>query len=99
MANIRSLKKEIDKKVYQVISDCFTFSALHPDEKADDISAIVSDAVRLRNELIHRVNNHSKEADSKGVKDHYQMVKKDLGVGVDKLFERLSSKLKKKKKK
>lgn len=98
MANIRSIKKEIDNKVYEVLSDCFTFSALHPDEKNEDITAIVSDAVNLRNELIHRVNNPSKETDSKGIKSHYQAIKKDLDVGVDKLFEQLSSKLKKKKK-
>lgn len=98
MANIRSLKKEIDKKIYQVISDCFTFSALHPDDKVDVISAIVSDAVSFRNELIHRVNNPSKETDPKSIKTHYQMVNKDLNAGIDKLFERLSSVLKKKKK-
>jgi len=98
MANIRSLKKEIDKKIYQVISDCFTFSALHPDDKVDVISAIISDAVSFRNELIHRVNNPSKETDPKSKKTHYQMVNKDLNAGIDKLFERLSSVLKKKKK-
>ena len=25
MANIRSIKKEIDNKIYEVLSDCFTF--------------------------------------------------------------------------
>ncbi len=98
MANIRSLKKEIDNKIYQVISDCNTFSALHPGEKVSDISKIVSDAVRLKSELIHRVNNPSKMSDSKDVSSHYQAIKKDLDGGVDKLFERLSSKLKAKKK-
>lgn len=98
MANIRSLKKEIDNKIYQVISDCFTFSALHPDEKIDDISGIVSDAVSFRNELISRVNNPSKETDPKSKKAHYQKVNKDLNAGIDKFFERLSSLLKKKKK-
>jgi len=98
MANIRSLKKEIDNKIYHVISDCFTFSTLHPDEKIDDISGIVSDAVSFRNELIHRVNNPLKETDSKSKKTHYQKVDKDLNAGIDKLFERLSSSLKKKKK-
>ncbi len=98
MANIRNLKKEIDKRIYLVISDCFTFTALHPDEKIDDISGIVSDAVSFRNEMIHRINSPSKEADSKGIKAHYQMVNKDIDAGVDKLFKRLSSLLKKKKK-
>ena len=98
MANIRSLKRKIDNKIYQVISDCNTFSALHPGEKISEISKIVSDAVSLKTKLIHRVNNPSKESSSKSMKSQYQTVKKDLDAGVDKLFERLSAKLKAKKK-
>ncbi len=98
MASIRELKKEIDSRVYEVLSDCFTFSALHPDNKSDEISEIISDACNLRNDLILRVNNPDREADPKGIKAHYQLVNKDLNTGTDKLFERLSSLSKKKKK-
>jgi len=96
MANIRILKKEIDNQVYQLISDCFTFSELHPDEKAGDLQKIISDACNLRNDLIHRVNNPLTGDASKDNKKHYQSVKKDLSKGVDKLFEKLSSLSKKK---
>ena len=98
MASIRELKKEIDSRVYEVLSDCFTFSELHPDNKSDEISGIISDACNMRNDLIHRVNNPDREADPKGLKAHYQLVNKDLKNGTDKLFERLSSLSKKKKK-
>lgn len=98
MASIRELKKEIDSRIYEVISDCFTFSELHPDNKSDEISGIISDACNFRNDLIHRVNNPDREADPKGKKAHYQLVNKDLDSGADKLFERLSSVSKKKKK-
>jgi hypothetical protein len=98
MANIRVLKKEIDQEIFQVISDCFTFSALHPDEKSEDLSVIISDACTLRNDLIHRVNNREDASDSKAVRVHYQGIRKDLETGVDKLFEQLSSLMKKKKK-
>ncbi len=96
MANIRVLKKEIDRQIYQLISDCFTFSALHPQEKSDNLFRILSDACTLRNDLIHRVNNPAGETDSKIVKAYYQTIRKDLTAGIDKLFERLSSLLKKK---
>ena len=96
MANVRVLKKEIDRQIFQVISDCFTYSALHPDEKAEDLYKIVSDACNLRNDLIHRVNNPSTGDDSKDTRKHYQLVRKDLVTGVDKLFGKLSSLLKKK---
>jgi len=98
MGSIRKLKKEIDSRVYEVISDCFTFSELNPDTKSDEVSGIISDAVNFRNDLMHRVNNPDREADPKGLKAHYQLVNSDLVNGVDKLFNRLSSVSKKKKK-
>jgi hypothetical protein len=98
MGSIRKLKKEIDAKVYELISDCFTYSELYPDKKSDEVASIISDTVHFRNDLIHRVNNPDPAADPKGVKAHYQLIKKDLNAGVDKLCERLSSVSKKKKK-
>ncbi len=98
MGSIRKLKKQIDSKVYEIISDCFTFTEIHPDGKPDDVSGIISDAVNLRNDLIHRVNNPDPAADPKSVKAHYQLINQDLASGVDNLCERLSSVSKKKKK-
>jgi len=88
----------IDSKVYELISDCFTYSELYPDKKEDEVSGIISDAVNFRNDLIHRVNNPEREADPKGVKAHYQLINRELDAGVDSLCERLSSLSKKKKK-
>jgi hypothetical protein len=99
MGSIRKLKKEIDSQIYEVISDCFTYSELYPDMKSDEVSGIISDAVNLRNDLIHRVNNPDPMADIKGIKAHYQLVNSDLNSNVEKLCERLSSVSKKKKKK
>jgi hypothetical protein len=98
MGSIRKLKKEIDARVYEVISDCFTFSEIHPDNKAEEVSGIISDACNFRNDLMHRVNNPDPAADPKGVKALYHQISLDLGAGVDKLFDRLSSVSKKKKK-
>ncbi len=98
MANIRRLKKDIDSQIYGVISDCFTFSTLYPEDKPEEVTGIISDAVNFRNELMHKVNNPSREAGPKGIKVHYQMVNKELIAGADKLFERLSSVSKKRKK-
>jgi hypothetical protein len=98
MGSIRKLKKEIDSRVYEVISDCFTYSELNPGKKSDEVSGIISDAVNFRNDLMHRVNNPDKTADPKGIKAHYQLINNDLVAGSDKLFERLSSVSSKKKK-
>ena len=96
MASIRDLKKDIDYLTFEVISDCFAHSGVHPDNQTDELSAIISDAVNFRNDLIARVNNPDGKDNPKIVKAYYKTVEKDLLIGVDKLFDRLSSLSKKK---
>lgn len=90
MASVRELKKDIDYLVFEVISDCFTYSNIHSDNKSDELSTLISDAVEFRNDLIARVNNPDGKDNPKIVKAYYKTVEKDLLTGVDKLFERLS---------
>jgi hypothetical protein len=97
MASIRGLKKEIDNLIFEVISDCFVYSGLHPERKSDEVSAVISDAVELRNDLIARINNPDGKDNPKIVKAYYKSVEKDLISGVDGLFGRLSTLTKKKK--
>ena len=97
MGNLRKIKKDIDNNVFEVISDCFVFSELHPDMKTSDIAAIVEDAVNLRNDLISRVNNPEAKGDPTLVKKHFRSIKEDLDSGTDKLCKRLSDISKKKK--
>jgi hypothetical protein len=91
MSSIRKLKKDIDYLIFEVISDCFNYGSLHPEEKAEEVTGIISDAVVLRNDLIRRVNNPEKDENHKVVKSHFKTVEKDLVFGADKLFGRLSS--------
>jgi hypothetical protein len=97
MASVRELKKDIDYLVFEVISDCFTYSNIHSDNKSDELSTLISDAVEFRNDLIARVNNPDGKDNPKIVKTYYKTVEKDLLTGVDKLFERLSALSSKKK--
>jgi hypothetical protein len=91
MPSIRKLKKDIDYLIFEVISDCFTFGTLHPDDKAEEVSGIITDAVSLRNDLIRRVNNPEKTDDPKSLRSHFHLVEKDLFVGADNLCGRLSA--------
>ena len=97
MASVRELKKDIDYLVFEVISDCFVFSGVNPDNKSEELSVLISDAVNFRNDLIARVNNPDGKDNPKIVRAYYKAVEKDLLVGVDKLFDRLSALTKKKK--
>lgn len=91
MPSIRRLKKDIDSIVFEVIADCFTYGKLHPDEKAEEVTEIISDAVSLRNNLITKVNKPVSNENSKEVKSYFNSITRDLFVGVDNLFGRLSA--------
>lgn len=97
MASVRGLKKDIDSLIFEVISDCFVYSGVHRENKSDEVSTIISDAVNFRNDLIARVNNPDGKDNPKIVKAYYKSMEKDLISGVDKLFSRLSALPKKKK--
>ena len=97
MASVRELKKDIDFLFFEVISDCLVYSNIHPDNKSDELSTLISDAAEFRNDLIARVNNPDGKDNPKIVKAYYKTVEKDLLTGVDKLFERLSALSSKKK--
>lgn len=90
MANKRDLKKDIDYLVYEVVSDCFTVMTVKPDEKGDEIAAIISDAVKLRNDLFARVNHPDGKENPSLVKKYYTAIRIDLIKGIDSLFERIS---------
>lgn len=90
MASVRELKKDIDYLIFEVISDCFVYSNIHPENKTAEVSELISDAVEFRNDLIARVNHPDGKDNPKIVKAYYKTVEKDLITGVDKLFERLS---------
>jgi hypothetical protein len=96
MASVRELKKDIDYLVFEVISDCFVFSSVHPDNQSSELSEIISDSVNFRNDLIARVNNPDGKDNPKILKAYYKTLEKDLMTGVDKLFTRLSELSKKK---
>jgi len=91
MASVRELKKDIDYLIFEVISDCFVYSNLHPENKSDELTVLISEAVEFRNDLIARVNNPDGKDNAKIVKTYYKTVSKDLLTGVDKLFEKLST--------
>ena len=91
MPSVRKLKKDIDSLIFEVISDCFTFGTLHPEEKVDEVSGVIADAVTLRNDLIRRTNNPVKSDDSKSARAHYRLIEKDLFIEMDKLCGRLTA--------
>jgi len=96
MANLRKIKKDIDNRVFEIISDCYIFSGLHPDVNTKEVAQIVEDAVNLRNDLFSRINNPGEIKDPRLVKKHFRTIKEDLSANADNLCQRLSKIAKKK---
>ncbi len=90
MSSIRRLKKDVDLLVFEVISDCFAYGKIHPGDKDEKVTGIISDAVNLRNNLIGRINAPVKAGAPKEKRSYYNSIVRDLFVGVDGLCGRLS---------
>ena len=78
MASIKELKDDINYLTYDLINECFTFKIYHP-EKDGAADKAIREIVKLRNELIHRVNNPEDKKDPVKLKAHFNKIRADLG--------------------
>ncbi len=88
MASTKELKDDINSITYDLIHECFTYKSYHP-EKDGETDKVIRDIIKLRNELIHRVNNPADKNDPKKLKAFFNKIKVDLGKSV-KLVEDLN---------
>ena len=89
MASIRSIKKDIDYLVSEVISDSYLTIYFHPEKKEQAVK-VMEEAVTLRNNLVSRANNPAEKNNQHLVRRHYGKLRSDLLEGVDSLFNKLS---------
>jgi hypothetical protein len=78
MASIKELKDDINILTFDLINECFTYKILDPEMEAD-ADKVLNEIIKLRNDLIHRVNNPEDTKDSKKLKSHFNKIKADLG--------------------
>ena len=90
MASIRSIKREIDYLIEEVVSDCYLTIYFWPD-KREAVLKLLEEAVGLRNSLIERVNNPVEKNNGSLVKKHYAQVQKDMLDGADAILVKLSA--------
>ena len=84
--NLRVFKKDIEFFVAEFIDDCALFVALNPHKDADEIVAIIDEAVELYNDLKCRANHP--EGNKKAF---YTGLTKEMFEKLDELCEKLSS--------
>lgn len=83
MAKIRDLKNEVNYLTYEIIADCNTYMALHPENK-DQTMKLVNEAVTLRNKLIYKINHPESKSSL-----YFKEIKNELLSGADAIFEKL----------
>ena len=82
--NLRVFKKDIEFFVAEFIDDCALFVALNPHKDADEIVAIIDEAVELYNDLKHRACHP--EGNKKAF---YKALTKEMFEKLDELCEKL----------
>lgn len=91
MANRKNLKQDIKQLVNEVVVDCLQYLKANPDKKDDKVKEIISEILKLRKDLIYRVNNLELGEDSKAVKLHYDSIIIDLMEKTDEAFKKISA--------
>lgn len=83
MAKIRDIKNEVNYLTYEILSDCNTFIALHPEKRGEAVQ-LMQEAAELRNELINKIN-HPAEVNAA----YFRQIRKELVEKADSIFEKL----------
>jgi len=89
MANLRDIKKEINGLTHEVISDCFLYLYMNKDKNKKEVTGIMKDTIKTRNNLIYKVN-HPDSRDRKMIKKHFGKIRSELVDKMDGHFTKLS---------
>ena len=81
MANRRSIKKDINFIIGDVIEECYSEILNNPGKKEKEINAIIDDAVDLADGLIARANKIGKDKKDKNVKADFAKITGELKEG------------------
>jgi len=81
MANRRSVKKDINFIIGDVIEECYSEILNNPGKKEKEINAIIDDAVDLADSLITRTNKIGKDKGAKNVKADFAKITSELKDG------------------
>lgn len=90
MASRRSIKKDIDYLVQEIIGDSYLTLHFHPGKKSE-VLALIGKAVDARNDFIQRANNPAEKKNRRLVRKHYAQLRRELMEQIDGLFSELSA--------
>ena len=89
MANLRTLKKEIDYRLEEVVFDCDMAICFQP-SKEKEIFEVMQEAVSVRNDLFVKAMNPAEPHNPSLVRKHYAALRAEIEDSFGQLFEKLS---------
>ena len=90
MANLRTLKKQIDYCLEEVLFDCEMAICFQP-SKEEEVVKVIQEAVAKRNELFTKVMNPAEPHNKSLVRKHYSALRREIGDTFAELFAQLSA--------
>jgi len=77
MPSIRELKDEINAIAHDLINECYIYRHFNP-SKDGNVKKIISEVIKMRNDLIHRVNHPEGKDEPKKLKSYYKKIREDM---------------------
>lgn len=78
MASKRNLKKNINYLTYELLTEAFTYKHFHPELHEKKFDEVILDLVKLRNELIARINSREKFENPGVLRAHYSKIHDEM---------------------
>ncbi|MEG1623155.1 MAG: hypothetical protein RR330_07310 [Alistipes sp.] len=89
MANLRTLKKDIDYRVEEIVFDCDMAICFQP-SKEKAIFELMQHTVEVRNALFTKVCNPAEPHNPSLVRKHYAALRHEIDEAFETLFAKLS---------
>ncbi len=90
MANLRTLKKQIDYCLEEIVFDCDMAICFQP-SKEEQIMQLMQEAVAVRNALFTKVMNPAEPHNRSLVRKHYAALRRETAAAFEELVEKLSA--------
>jgi methionyl-tRNA synthetase len=78
MASIRTLKKDINYLAYELLTEAFAYKHFHPELDENKLDEAIRNMVKLRNEILQRINHPEPFESPAEQKQHYRKIHEDM---------------------
>ena len=88
MRNLRTIKKDVEFLVAELVDDCFIYLELNGEENMEKVGEIIGAALDLQDDTMDKINHRPEEEKADR---YYKKVTKEFVESIDALYEKLSA--------